>query len=104
MSDRCGGSAPGELALKTVRVPYLVSDCPVKLLPFIDVGFAKCTVWLERKVTCSDEVNEAGVVLVGILVEAASKQVLAIVVDKFLLVGQVSVTGVEALGKKQKVA
>src|SRR5450759_2245430 len=99
MSLAVGSRAPGEFAFKAIRVPYLLSDGPIKVLPLVDVGLAKGKVGLKRQTACRNELEKAGVVLVGILVEAASKQVLAVVVNKFLLVRQVSVTGIEALGK-----
>jgi hypothetical protein len=50
------------------------------------------------------ESAEAGVVVVGVLVQAAGQEVLAVVVDELLLIGQVAVTGVETLRQEEQVA
>ena len=90
--------------LKSVRIPDVLGQLHVQLLPSIEVGLPEFGVRVEGQTTAFDEAQEAGVVVVRILVEAPGKQVLAVVVHELFLVRQIAVAGVEALRQQQEVA
>jgi hypothetical protein len=88
------------LFVEPSRTPDLFRKLLIQPLSRVKIGLAKLRTGLKRKTAVLDESREARVVVVRLLVETLSQEVLPEVVLTLVAVRQVAIARVEALGQK----
>src|SRR5690606_33083250 len=92
------------LLRQPLRIPDPLRELLVERLPRVEVSLLELSVRPERQPALSNQPLEPRVVVVGALVKAPREQVLPGVVLALLLVREVSVARVEALGQEHQPA